>query len=259
MSLFNLTGLQAIVSGGSGWLGSAMTRAFLRHGASVTIVGRDAARIEQIFADEPGDWRAVAADIRSEEWPAAVAAVAKEAGRIDILLNNAHVGRGGSLAHATRDNFTEAFDLAVLACAESANAAMPGFRSAVAAGGSPCIINVASMYGQVAPDPSMYQSSSQQNPPYYGAAKAAMIQLTRYMAAEFGPEGIRANAITPGPFPAGGAQSDQGFIERLSQRTMLGRIGSPEEIASTAIYLASPASSFVTGAVIPVDGGWTAW
>jgi NAD(P)-dependent dehydrogenase (short-subunit alcohol dehydrogenase family) len=86
-----------------------------------------------------------------------------------------------------------------------------------------------------------------------------LIQLTRYAAAEFGPLGIRVNAIAPGPFPGIEAHKDTAFIERLGRRTMLNRVGRPEELTSTLLYLASSASSFTTGAVFPVDGGWTAW
>lgn len=260
MNLFDLTGLQVVISGGAGWLGTAMTRAFLQHGAEVTIVSRNVEAVQQQCADMPGSWQAIAADVRTEAWPAAIAAVAQQHGKIDVLVNNAHIGRGDSLESSTRNDYLEAIDLAVAAAARGVEAAKGGLRAAVAQGGSPCVINVASMYGIVAPDPTMYETKAQQNPPYYGAAKAALIQLTRYMAAELGPEGIRANAIAPGPFPSAETTSAQPeFAERLAGRTMLRRVGTPNEIASTALYLASPASSFTTGAVIPVDGGWIAW
>ena len=133
-----------------------------------------------------------------------------------------------------------------------------GFAASVAAGGSPSVINVASMYGLVAPDPAMYATEEGRNPPFYGAAKAALLQLSRYAAAELGPIGVRVNAITPGPFPQHPEQMDPAFLDQLASRTMLGRVGRPDDIRTAVLFLASPHSAFVTGSNIVVDGGWTA-
>lgn len=263
--LFDLTGLVAVVSGASGWLGPSIVGALASCGAHVVAVSRDADRLRAALEAVTEDVRGggsvevAACDVTTPAWPQLVARVAEEHGRLDVLVNNAHVGRGGSLRTSGAAAYHEAVDLAVVATAESVKAAERGFAASVAAGGSPSVINISSMYGVVSPDPGMYDTEEGRNPPFYGAAKAAMLQLTRYAAAELGPAGVRVNAVVPGPFPATAAQADAAFAGRLASRTMLGRHGRPDEIRSAIVFLASPSSSFVTGSTVTVDGGWTAW
>lgn len=259
MTLFDLSGTIAVVSGASGRLGRPIVEALASHGARVVAVARDRAALETALHAVEGEVEIVTADVRTAEWPRAVADVADRHGRLDILVNNAHIGRGGSLRLAESASYIEATELAVVGTAEGINAARSGFAAALGAGGSPNVVNISSMYGLVAPVPDMYDTEEGRNPPYYGAAKAAMLQLTRYAAAELGRDGVRVNAIAPGPLPGRAVDGDPAFASRLAERTMLGRHGRPEEIQSAVLFLASPASSFVTGATIAVDGGWTAW
>jgi gluconate 5-dehydrogenase len=121
---------------------------------------------------------------------------------------------------------------------------------------------LSSFWGQlqlVSPDPSIYGDSGFDNPPNYGAGKAAIIQFTRFAACHLGKKGIRVNAIAPGPFPNEKVQQNTQFIENLKRKNPLGRIGYPDDIKGAVVFFASDASSFITGAVLPVDGGWTAW
>ena len=97
------------------------------------------------------------------------------------------------------------------------------------------------------------------SPVCYGVGKAAILQLTRYIAGYYGEKGIRCNSITPGPFPSKTVQETEWFIENLSKKTMLKRIGRPEDLCGALLLLASDASGYITGADICVDGGWTAW
>jgi len=125
-------------------------------------------------------------------------------------------------------------------------------------GGS--IVLFSSMYGQVAPDPGMYHPPMQPNAIEYGISKAAINQMVRYLAAHYGPRGIRVNAVAPGPFPNPGKYTGTpDFIERLEAKTPLKRVGRQSEVAGAVIYLASDASSYTNGHILTVDGGWTAW
>lgn len=121
------------------------------------------------------------------------------------------------------------------------------------------ILNIASMYGVVSPNPEIYGTSGQNNPANYGAGKAAIIQFTRYLACHYGRKGIRANSISPGPFPNDQTQLNKEFIAQLSNKTALGRIGLPDELKGAVLLLVSSAGSYITGQNLAVDGGWTAW
>lgn len=126
-------------------------------------------------------------------------------------------------------------------------------------GGS--IVLFSSMYGQIAPDPSIYYAPMKANPIDYGMAKAGLNQMIRYLAVCWGPKNIRVNGVAPGPFPHIEKKytDSMDFIERLDKKVPLGRVGKRHEMAGSVIYLASDESSFTNGHIINVDGGWTAW
>jgi NAD(P)-dependent dehydrogenase (short-subunit alcohol dehydrogenase family) len=125
-------------------------------------------------------------------------------------------------------------------------------------GGS--IVLFSSMYGLVAPDPKIYSPPMAPNPIDYGASKAALIQMCRYMAVHFGRRGVRFNCIAPGPFPNPKIQAElPQFITQLNAKTALGRIGRREEVVGPTLFLLGDGASYVTGHTLVVDGGWTAW
>jgi gluconate 5-dehydrogenase len=193
--------------------------------------------------------------------------IASEEGRIDVLVNNAHeLGPAtgfntseGRLENATLDqwmrNLTGGVYWPALAVQKL------GARMRDARAGS--IVNIATMYAVVAPSPKLYEGKTALNPPGYSAAKAALVAFTRYVASFWGEHGIRSNAILPGPFAntedvGPNTVQDVDFLARLEQRTCLGRVGRADELAGALLFLASDASSFVTGHALVVDGGWTA-
>ena len=261
--MFRLDGRTAFISGAAGHLGQAMVRGFLSAGARVILNGRQPARLDALRAklrQEGHDADAVAIcafDVRDE---GAFARCFAQLPRLDILVNNAITVEMGTIEASTPEQFASAYDSGVRAAFGAMRAAEPPLLKAVDATGHAAIINIASMYGLVSPDPSIYGTTGLNSPPAYGPAKAALIQLTRYMACHWGPKGIRVNAIAPGPFPRDEFQREHpDFTERLAAKTPLGRVGTPNEIAGTGVFLGCDASTYITGTVVNVDGGWTAW
>ncbi|MFI5843679.1 SDR family NAD(P)-dependent oxidoreductase [Catenuloplanes sp. NPDC051500] len=247
-ALFDLTGRTAVVTGATGRLGRVFASVLSAAGATVWAVSRSGGPVDGCLSH--------ACDVTSD---AAVAGLGRElrgsTGRLDVLVHNAHVGRSGSLATASPRDYAEAADLALTAFQRLVGVTRDLLVKA-AADGSPSVIAVSSMYGLVSPRP-VYDDPAAGNPPYYGAVKAGLMQLSRYAAAELGPLGIRVNTLTPGAFP--GTGGDPGLVARLGAQTPLGRVGEPAELATALLFLASPRSSYVTGANVVVDGGRTAW
>jgi NAD(P)-dependent dehydrogenase (short-subunit alcohol dehydrogenase family) len=258
--LFRLDGRRAFVSGAAGHLGSAMARALGEAGAEVLINGRDRARLEALqgeLRDRGVDVEVACFDIMDTKH---VRAFFGSLDRIDVLVNNAYTGRAASMDKASPEDFEIAFKSSVTAAFEIVRAAEPALTEAARAEGQASVINISSMYGSIAPDPSIYGASGLDSPPFYGPAKAGILQLTRYLATHLAQKKIRVNAITPGPFPSRAIQEEKPeFIARLCDKVPMKRIGQADEIRGAVLFLASDASSYMTGATLPIDGGWTAW
>lgn len=256
--LFDLTGKVALITGGAGHLGSAMARALAEGGASVVLASRDVTRAEAAVARLPlgrgARHSGLALDhMRTDELEGAFAQAVAQAGGVDILVNNGHEGLASDWTEVTAEQFTR----------QLANAT--GYfllarlvrEHAVSRGAPASIVMLGSMYGLVASYPDAYEGICPASSVAYHALKGGIVQMTRHLAAYWAGDGVRVNCLSPGPFPAG--QAPAGMVERLRAKLPMKRMGRPHELKGALLFLASDASSFVTGQNLVVDGGWTAW
>jgi NAD(P)-dependent dehydrogenase (short-subunit alcohol dehydrogenase family) len=232
----------ALVTGATSGIGRATALQLASEGFFVLVHGRDEVRgaeTVKLIEEEGGRARFLKADLTVA---ADVDRLASEAGDVDVLVNNAGMSWFGPSADLDLDTFDKLFSGNVRAPYQLVAALAPG----MAARGNGSIISLDSMVGKVG----LVGSAA------YGATKAALTAMSRAWAAEFSPSGVRINTIAPGPVFSDGASAER--IERLGATTLLGRGAQVEEIAGVIAFLASPRASYVTGALVPVDGGRTA-
>ncbi|SHH67471.1 SDR family NAD(P)-dependent oxidoreductase [Desulfosporosinus lacus] len=265
IDLFRLDGRIALITGASGHLGRSMAMALCEAGAHVILNGHTEEKIKLFYEELRSKGLSVSMAINDIEQEADIEELffrlGKEYDRLDIIVNNAYSGNAGTLDTATYEDFSRAYGITVTASFRILQLAKPLLEKAASENiGGASVINIASMYGVVSPDPVIYGESGANNPPYYGAAKAGLIQLTRYAACHLASKGIRVNSLSPGPFPSPDiAEKIPEFYKELCRKNPMNRIGYADELKGPLLFLASDASSYVTGSNLLVDGGWTAW
>lgn len=237
-----LTGQTALVTGGTAGIGLACARLLADAGATVLITGRNRERGEAAAAAVDGDVRFIQADMADLE---SVAALVEQSSGVDILVNNAASFPGALTVEQDVASFESTFDTNVRGTYFLVAGLVPGMLER----GTGSIINVTSMVA----------SKGVPGASVYSASKAAVESLTRTWAAEFGPRGVRVNTVAPGPTNTEGVVAEWGDTNDELGRTLpLGRTAEPAEIAQAVVFLASGASSFITGLTLHADGGGAA-
>lgn len=270
LNKFSLSGQTALITGGAGLLGRQFSRTLGEAGANVVVADLDfdAARdYAQSLLDAGIRAIAVRVDVTNlDSVEALIEHTIYEFGQLDVLVNSAaldpkfdpqHLDAQGANAFETYplDQWKQAIDVNLtgmfLVCQAAARQMLINNHGA--------IINICSTYGLVGPDQSLYErpdGSRQFKPVYYSVTKAGVLGLTRYLATYYAGKPIRVNALTPGGVYN---QHDEVFEKSYSARTVMGRMAELDEMNGAILFLASEASSYMTGANLVVDGGWTAW
>lgn len=253
--LFDLSGKVAVVTGAGSGLGAVFAQAIAEAGADVVCADLNLAGArETVSVIEQLGRGALAVEVNVADDASVIGmveATTSRFGQLDIIVNNAGIGITGLPEDLPLSDWQKTLDVnltGVFLCAREAARAM------IAAGRGGRIINIASILGAVASQPGPATA--------YAASKGAVINLTRDLAVHWAPHGILVNAIGPAYFPTamtGDAFAVPEVVAELSRRTPLGRTGRLEELKGPVVFLASDASSYVTGQTLFVDGGWTAW
>lgn len=267
MKLFDLKGKTAIVTGAIGLLGKEHCKSLNEAGANVVVADLDEIECKKFARTLHADSIGFSLDVTNPESIVSFRdKVLDKFGHIDILVNNAAVNDMFENPKAASEQskfenyplelWQKSIDVnltGVFLCSQILGTVMAEQKS-----GS--IINIASTYGITAPDQSLYKKSdgsqSFYKPPAYSATKGAVIMFTKYLAAYWGHTGVRVNTLSPGGVEN---SQDEFFISNYSQKTPLGRMAQPNDYRGALIFLASDSSSYMTGANLVVDGGWTCW
>jgi len=257
-TIFSLANRTVLLTGASGYLGRAMARGLAEAGASVVVSSRDRAQAQEIAGELPvrNEARHVAVAIDHMD-PDSIDSGFQDAidqtGGIDVLVANGHEPTSSDWKSVTAQQFDRQMQNAsgyflLARCLQ---------QHVSSRGGSGCVILLGSMYGVVGSYPEAYEGVASASPVAYHALKGGIVQMTRHLAVYWAESGVRVNCLSPGPFPAPAASQE--MVTRLEARSPMKRMGRPEELVGPVVFLASDASSYITGHNLLVDGGWTAW
>ena len=256
--LFDLSGKTALITGGTGWLGTSLSQALAEAGASVVVSSRDADRAKQAAGNlsTPGATTHHGVELDHTQ-PGSIAdgfaAAVATAGRIDILVNNGLDPIGHDLTDCTFEEFARQ----QVNTAGYFELARKLRDHVVERRGNGNVVMLGSMYGQVASYPETYEGVATASPVAYHAHKGGVIHMTRHLAAYYARDNVRVNCLSPGPFPNDKVNST--MRDRLCEKLPMKRMGAPYELKGALLLLVSDAGSYITAQNITVDGGWTAW
>lgn len=258
--LLSLKGKTAVVTGGAGYLGTAMSETLAELGCNLILASRDGAKCEkkaEEIAQQYSSIKAVGLQVDlldKESIKQFVDKVHQNVGAIDILINNAWSGNKNSWESISDRDWEYDINMSLNSVFRLTKAFFEDLKATRGV-----ILNIASMYGHIGPDYRIYDGKEFANPPSYGAAKAGVLQFTRYLASFLSPHSIRVNALSPGAFPHPPTQKHEAFMQKLGSKNPMNRIGQPDELKGAVALLCTDAGSYITGQNICVDGGWAIW
>ena len=256
--LFDLSNKTSLITGASGYLGGAMARALAEAGSRVVVTSRDVDRAHAVAEALPDPKGVRHEGFALDQMDAAsveraFAEIVDRVGQVDVLVNNGHDPLANDWTDVTAEQFTRQ-----LANATGYFLLARLVRNHAVERGTPAsIIMLGSMYGLVGSYPDAYQGICPASPVAYHALKGGIVHLTRHLAVYWAADRVRVNCLSPGPFPS--PKAPAGLADRLDAHSPMGRMGLPHELKGAIVFLASDASSYMTGQNLIIDGGWTAW
>jgi len=259
-SLMDLSGKTVLVAGGAGYLGTAFCEALAELGANIVIASRDVEKCSRLSDKLKREFnvssRPCYLDLFDNESIAScIEFTTSEYKSIDVLITSAWSGKKNSWDSISNKDWDYDIEICLNGIFRLVKESTAALKSSQGV-----ILTISSMYGHIAPDYKLYEDVPQINPPSYGASKAGIIQLTKYLASFLAPYGIRANCISPGAFPFKEIYTQYPeFAQRLCSKNPMGRIGEPDDLKGVAALLCTDLSKYMTGQNICVDGGWGAW
>jgi NAD(P)-dependent dehydrogenase (short-subunit alcohol dehydrogenase family) len=261
INLFNLENKTALIIGGAGYLGFEMSKALFLMNAKVIIASRDIENFNynmkklKVEINKQKKIKFIKLDIsKTKSINSFYKNLKKECNsKLDILINCAWNGKKNTLESISNKDWDHDINISLSSTFKITKKLLPLLKLSQGT-----IINIASMYGHVSPDYRIYKNKNLSNPPSYGAAKAGIIQLTKYLASYLSPFNINVNSISPGAFPFPSTKKKfPEFVRELKKKAVLGRIGYPKDLNGITVLLCSDAGKYINGQNICVDGGWS--